>query len=448
VKKYLDLVDKNPTLKHLSSTPFYADLLVQMNMGPGTISEFNELNLINRAIEQMCNREYDKGTLNKDVFPPKAFREWLEEIALISYQTSGVSVQELRDLAGLAAVLASRELTDEEQSSLVDHITMAPFFKMSGVSGRLELTHELLAEYLVGNRFLNFYRTNPAKFASCISQRPWPSDSILFSVMEQGLAIDMDGLANLSVNEALSSDGSRNLVQLLARIPCGVEVFRDKRIALDGGRLNGVCFQNADLSEVSFRGADLTNAKFINCNLKGAKFEGAVLHKTSLRNIPDKGLHLAQFGDCEHFESVIVDGRIFDDYDRFRKWILGQTGVKESSVGPCPNARQLLFLFRKFIRVDGQGRRDVLDRHGVLRGRQEPNAASTEDCLHACLDFGYLEEEHGQRIRRSSGTKYSEMVTFVKNQIISSNLRSLLDSLCRIPGCAHMPGTMHGQGQK
>jgi hypothetical protein len=31
------------------------------------------------------------------------------------------------------------------------------------------------------------------------------------------------------------------------------------------------------------------------------------------------------------------------------------------------------------------------------------------------------------------------MVAFVKSQVLSSGLRSLIDSLCRIPGCTHVP---------
>ena len=95
--------------------------------------------------------------------------------------------------------------------------------------------------------------------------------------------------------------------------------------------------------------------------------------------MPTDAFNLAQFGDCEHFESVIVDGRMYDDYEKFRKWINSKTGIKTVSPGPCPSARQLLFLFRKFIRNDGQGRRDTLDRRGVLRGRHESGAATTEE---------------------------------------------------------------------
>lgn len=75
----------------------------------------------------------------------------------------------------------------------------------------------------------------------------------------------------------------------------------------------------------------------------------------------------------------------------------------------------------------------------MLRGHQEDKAASTDDILKAAIDFGYFSEEHvHDQIRRATGPLYAEMVNFVKNQTISANLKSLLDYLCRIPGCKHI----------
>lgn len=439
VAQYLSLLERNETLNRLSSTPFYADLLIKTELDPKRENAIKEQDLISLAIENMCTREYEKGLLSKEIFPPKAFREWLEEIAAQSYQGGGISAQEFKDYAALAAVFASRELSDEEQRTLMDHITMAPFFKRSETSGRLEITHELLAEFLAGNHFTKFFRSNPAKFAYFLSQRPWPPDSILFSVLSRALEDKLEDLITFSNNEPLSQHGFRNLVQLINIIPMGFKKIKEGKIRLDGAKLQGVVFQNADLSGVSFRSADLSSAGFFCCNLQHALFEGAIIRKTIFEKIPERGLLSARFGDCEHFESAIVDGRLIEDYKKFRKWNTEKTGIKEQAEGLCPSARQLLFLFKKFIHVDGQGRRDILDRRGVLRGKKEPGAETIENFLRASLDFGYFEEERGQRIRRASGTKYGEMVTFVKNQITSPDIRSLLDSLCRVPLCTHVP---------
>ncbi len=439
VSKYLAAVENNPTLKRLSSTPFYADLLVDTCAEPDADISMKEQELIEHAIAKMCEREYSKGNLNANDFPPKAFREWLEEIAVIEYQSHGISVQELEELAGLAPILVSHNLSEDEQKAIIDNIAMAPFFKRSDATGRLELTHELLSEYLAGKRFANEFKTNPSLFAYHLALRTWPSDSILFHVLSQALAAEQYSLAKFAGAESLSSDGFRNLIQLILNIPGGDKIFRDKLILLEGARLQGLRFNSSNLDGVSFRGSDLTNTYFSECSLRDAHFEGAVFRNTGFQRLPENGLLAASFGNCEHFDSIILDNRrVMNEIRSFRKWLSGQTGVKEISIGPCPTSRQILFLFRKFIHINGQARRDSLDKRGVLRGHQETEAPSNEQCLQEAIEFGYLGKVDRDQIRRSTGPRYGEMVTFVKSQEISPGLRSLLDSLCRIPGCRHI----------
>jgi hypothetical protein len=227
-------------------------------------------------------------------------------------------------------------------------------------------------------------------------------------------------------------------VQLIALIPGGDGKFRDRTISVEGARLNGLRFTALDLSGVSFRGCDLATTVFDRCVLKGNRFEGAHLRNTGFLNGTEQGLTSASFGDCEHFESVVVaDRRRFGDVKAFLQWRLGDTARADAASGPCPTARQVLVLFRKYVQVDGQPRRDSHERRSLLRGRREPGAPSPEDCLSAALDLGYLEARDFDQIRRATGSKYGEMVTYVKSQLLSPGLRSLLDSLCRVPACTH-----------
>ena len=439
VLQYLSSIKKNNGLDRLASTPFYADLMLDQQIESQAIESLQEQNLIEMAIDKMCTREYEKGTLNRDIFPPKSFRDWLEEIAIICYQTGGVSVRELLDLAEVGEALAARELTKDEHDTLAEQLKMVPFFKSSEMTDRLEFTHELIAEYLAGKRFVSYMKSNPAKFAHFVSHHPWPPDSIIFSILGEELKSDIDKLVSSPMTEKLSPEGFRNLVQIIINTDGGINILRDNKLILEGKRLHGIYFNGLDLSGVSFRGADLSNATFNNCNLHGALFEGSMLRKTRFEKMTAKALHSAKFGDCEHFESVFIDGQVIEDLDKFRKSVLAQTGVHEEFTWPCPTARQVQFLFRKFIHIDGQARRNSLDRRGVLRGKQEHNAPSTEDCLREAIWAGYLKEDEGkERIFRASGAKLGEMVALVKDQIASPDMKSMLDSLCKIPGCKHV----------
>jgi len=440
IASYLRTTNANPALMRLASTPFYADLLARVFADAQTASAVDEVTLVELAVREMCRREYRKGTLTEDVLPLASFEEWLEELATLSYQTTGFSAAELRELADLITVLSPRDLTDEEQRTLIDQITMGPFITRSAASGRLQLTHEILTEFLAGRRFAHEFAHDQSRFASRLSQVGWPSDSVLFPVLATALRDRLDAVARLPAGESLSPDGLRNLVQLVAFIPGGDARLRDGTVPVEGARLQDVRLVSLDLTGISFRGCDLATAVFDGCTLKHNRFEGAHLRNTRFLHGTEAGLGSATFGDCEHFESVIIgERRRFDDAKTFLQWLVGAGVSGEAPLGACSTTRQVLVLFRKYIHVDGQPRRDSHDRRSLLRGRQEPGAPSPADCLASALDLGYLEAREFDQVRRATGSKYGEMVTFVKSQVLSPGLTSFLDSLCRAPGCAHVP---------
>ncbi|MCR4409136.1 MAG: pentapeptide repeat-containing protein [Candidatus Saccharicenans sp.] len=445
VQRYMKTINSSPILQKLSSTPFYADLLIKLfkddKLTFTSSDEITEHYLINLIIEGMYNRENEKRLINKDVFPPSSYREWLEEIALENYKSKGIYLKELKDLANLSLCLASRPLNDTETNDLISSLLMAPFFKKSDASGKIEFTHELISEYLVGQRLIKYlYNNNTTSFAHLISLKSFPPDSVILSVLVNGLANKLNELAELPCHENFSSDGIRNIIQILLNSNNGFIPIREGLISLEGKNLKDLIFRNKDLRDISFRASDLSNTIFDNCILQNARFEGAIIRGTVFKNSSKDFLKDAKFGDCEHFQSAKLNDKLIDDYDEFIDIISKYTGREPKTEGICPSARQLMVLFRKYIYPDGQARRNMLDRRGVLRGKKEKGAESPEDFLQAAIDFGFLiEEEKGKYIKRAQGDKYGEMVSFIKNQIISPSISSLLDSLCRIPNCRHVP---------
>ncbi|HGE71638.1 TPA: hypothetical protein ENX78_12425 [Candidatus Poribacteria bacterium] len=440
VQKYLKIIYSSPILNKLSSTPFYADLLtdlfkdniISFSSTPALTEEY----LINLTIE----REYEKDMINKDIFPPTAYREWLEEIAIENFKTRGIYLKDLKDLAELSICLVDRKINENEKHNLISSLLMAPFFKKNESSGKIELTHELISDYLVGERLVKDFFKNTTAFAHLLSQKPLPPDSIALSVLLSGLQAKINELAALPCQEKFTSDGVRNIIQILLKSGEGYKAIKEGLISLEGTNLQGLTFRQEDLRNVSFRAADLTNTIFDNCNLQNARFEGAIIRATIFKSNSNDFLKNAKFGDCEHFQSATFNNQFIDEYDEFIDFIRKQTGEQIKTDGLCPSARQLMILFRKFIHPDGQARRHSLDRRGVLRGKKEKAAESPEKFLQAAIDFGFLlEEEKGKQIKRSQGEKYGEMVSFIKNQTTSSSISSLLDSLCRIPNCRHVP---------
>ena len=436
VSAFLSSIRTEPILDQLSATPFYADLLLENFLAGGEAKSVSgEIPLLDLALKRMCEREYDKGDLKREDVPPRALIEWLEELAAMSQEDRGVSVEELADLASVLPALVPRDLSDEHSEALAKRIVMSPFFRPSPVSGKIEFTHEIVAELLAARYFLRELRAGEPRFAARISIRPWPADSVLFKVL---CANDLSPtLERLYRDGSLRPVARRNLVQLIVRTHGSTRPFRESGVVLEAVGLDGVVFDSLDLDGVSFRSCDLTNAVFRNCSMEGAFFEGAVLKHTKFSGSAGR-LAGASFGNCEHFESVLIDDRQhYTDDAAFRRWVEKVTGALPME-GPCATRRQLHHVFRKFVHVNGQARRDELDRRGVERGKHYTGAPDSRECVDRLLRAGYLEEERRlKRVRRPQGPLYGEIVDFVRGGETSTGLSRLLNSLCSKPGCHH-----------
>ncbi|HLI63018.1 MAG TPA: pentapeptide repeat-containing protein [Terriglobales bacterium] len=438
VTSFLQYLESQPVLRELSSSPYYASLLLEAHQHGGVPVAKDEVELLGYAIEQMCQREYAKpGPLKQEVLPLGAFLEWLEDVAETSFEGSGITVSELREWASLLPALLQRDLPELEEQRIVEQVVMAPFLTQSAGSGRLEFTHELLAEYLLGRRLCRLFDSNPARFARLMSVRRWSPDSIVLKLLARQLGGRASQVACLAITESIPGDGFRNLVQLVALIPEGDRALREIG-HFDGARFPGVRFSNLDLSGISFRGSDLTMAEFQNCALRETSFEGAVLKNTRFTQIPPGGLQGARFGEGEGFESIILDpNRLIEDHKLFQKWQAEVSGAPIQELSACPTTLQLLHLFRKFVHVNGQARRDSLDGRGIVRGKRYAGAPSYEDCVQSSCDMGFLVRNDLGGFDRPAGPLYAEMVAFVRDGALSSSLRNLLATLCQRPSCAH-----------
>jgi len=148
----------------------------------------------------------------------------------------------------------------------------------------------------------------------------------------------------------------------------------------------------------------------------------------------------AEFGDLVHFESIYVGKKRIEEHKAFAEWVQEMTGEIKPILEPCPSAVQLRTLFLKFVRPDGSGRRGELKYRALISGKRHSKAAAPEDFVKACLSFGYLQDTRWhERIRRVPGDRYNEIVNYVKDWELSSDIIRLLDSLCRGDKCEHIP---------
>ncbi len=438
VVRTLDRLTASPEIDKITSTPFYAKTLLDIHSSNISNTGWNQFELLDAAVNNMCEREYRKeGVIAKNILPIDSFREWLEELAVESYESNGISPESLRSIAELGVLLAP-DLSEEQEADLVEQLTMMPFLTQSSMSGRLEFTHEILGEYLAGSRFCYELKKNPKRLLSRLAVKELPRDSVVVHLLAEALESDPKALHETLKGSAPTGYRLRNLVQVLAYVSDGSNILKEASISLAGSDLNGVDFHKMDLTKACLIGSDLTNADLSETILQEAGLEGAVFRNTKLPGGTRDELKGARFRGGENFESVqISNGKRIDDYGRFLRWAQQATHTQALDTGPCPSARQLRHLFGKFVYPNGEHRRDELDSRGIRRGKQVAGAPPYSDLVDKAIEFKYLETRQFGRLGRPRGEKYGEIVRFMKNSKMSSGFEDLLDALCSTANCRH-----------
>jgi hypothetical protein len=307
----------------------------------------------------------------------------------------------------------------------------------------LAFEHELIAEFLVARYLARRLLTHPERVATQLSTRRDFGDSLIARYMARSLPsqpASIEGLAGILKEAALPGRNFTVLLQLLLMATPQADLIKKFGISLEGRDLGQVKFLAQDLSEVSFRTSDLTDTTFDSCNLRRARFQGAILRGTRFAVSKRLRLESAEFGNLDRFEHVYVGRTRYDDRAEFAEWLTKTVGAPTSPEEPCPSAQQLRVIFTKFVNPDGSGRRDEMAAVIMSKGKQIRNAPSPDAMLDAAVKHGYiLRIAWHDRVKRVPGKLYDDMVDYVKQWKLSSHMRTLLDKMCDIPNCPHVP---------
>ena len=381
-----------------------------------------------------------KGLIAENHFEENGLDDWLQINGLKCYQDNfkGFSSGDVKEYAEL--VLRS-DLPMEELENALTSLVQFPLFTTGMVPGTTNFKHELIAEYLAAKWLVNTFRSDPMKAARIIGDRLDFSDSLACRFIVKEISTDEEAKKKLSrrIRERTASDRAfSHMLQILVMIDKENDIYQN--FPLDTCDLRGIEFENINFRGASFCHSDLSGARFVSCNLRDTRFESAIISETHFDTIHEGALHGADFAHIEHFESMSTDGKRMDGRDEMRSWIKRVTGASVSVKDPCPAARQLLAVFRKYVHADGSGRRSELKHDALQRGRHYVGAPRPEECAKHCISYGYLQRpNHRQRVERATGGKYDEMVDFVKEWRLSMDIRSMLDSLCSVENCSHVP---------
>ena len=442
VSDFLETLRRNPTFVSISRLPYYCSLLLdEYREDKSSVEAFqSEFSLLEHVIRRMVEREMAKGLISQNDFETNGLDEWLQTNGIRNYHNSykGFSIDDVREDAEL--VLRS-DISEDELRNAITSLEQFPLFTKGLVPGIINFKHELISEYLAAKWLSNKLKEDPVQAAKAMGNKLDFYDSLACRFIVADIAANENvksRLANIVRTRATVNREFAHLLQILVMIDRENAMYQG--FLFDTCDLRGIVFENIDFRKASFCNTDLTGTRFLSCNLQETKFGNAILSETSFDELKDTALYGADFSQLEHFDSMSFNGRHINDRDELKALIEKITNTPSAIKDPCPAAMQLLALFRKYVHANGRGRRNELKVDALHRGKHYPNAPRPEECVKQCITYGYLQRPNDrQRVERAVGGHYDEMVNYVKEWKMSSNIRSMLDSLCSIDDCPHVP---------
>jgi len=436
VGSFLREIDRTPALQTLSRLPFYCEILLQQ-FREGRLCDFgDEVTMLNYVVDQMIDREINKGLLDLGVFVPDGLQEWLEQLAA-GYVEEQRYADISRDEAMMYGELVLRDGLDQNiKNHILTSLVQFPLFRAGSETGLIGFTHDLIAEALAARAYLRALCRQPADVARRLSRIDLEDPSLLRFMACRFGPEQYEAVVGELQRGGVYGRGLAVLLSLLMLARPERDLLKRTQLNLEGQYLVAVRFEKRDLSGLSFRHSDLSYVTFQNCDLQGAHFEGAFLSRTRFEG--DNQLKGAQFGDLSRVQSLLAGKKFLEEPTQLRKWVADSTGAPVPPGEPCPTALQMERLFGKFITPLGEPRRHDLGRVGLLGGKQYSGAPDAGTCLEEAVRQDYLTgPDFRERFRRAEGDKYGEMVRFVRDGSVSDGLGRLISRLCSRRGCLH-----------
>jgi hypothetical protein len=439
----MGLLDSEPNLMDLAGTPFYCEVLaseVGYGLQPTELyGAETETRLLALAVRRMIQREFENGMLKYNWATVEDIESFVKDIAEESLRAEGkgISVDVMTELAPLSL---SQSLGETDIEEAVQQIQQLPFFTGSIDLGRLSFSQEVVYDYLLGILATDYFSSNHGKVVRLLGAVPFSPDSVTVHVIREHVqAINgLDDLYQIALEARPNPVAFRNVLQIVLSLPGTEWIVR--RLSLERGDLSGLRFDGMDLSGLSLRSVNLEACAFQNCTLRSAVLADAIIKRTEFTACT--GLATVDFGDLSAFFSAVVNGDSVDEPDEF----LTAIGVARGPEGPryiqpCDAAKQLRFLFSKYVQPDGIARRTWLDERAAIAGRRYTDPRTV---VEAARRHGYLEwDPVRKRYNRSIGEQYSEMIGLVSKMQVSPRLNLLLSDVCSRSGCNHVLTVEH-----
>ena len=292
-RKFIATLTVRPALDELSSTPYYCTLLVDEFSEDGLDTGDSEIDIIERSLVRILERERSKGDLLVGV-PDEGIREFIESCATTNLFEGGISTEDVQEMADVVTLEWIEEKEEAEaRSRLATQLVQMPLFS-HGYDGRLRFAQEPLEHYLAASHLAQNLQSTPEYLA----RREIPEN--VLRLMSQCLhADDREAVWTLLLEKIRDeSITGRNAIQLAVRMSAHSD--RLAGVQLAGVNLSEIRFEGHVLRGINLDGADLTNTDFSDADLTGGSLNGCLIRGTMFR-ADEEMLNSIEFGEMRRF---------------------------------------------------------------------------------------------------------------------------------------------------
>jgi hypothetical protein len=435
---FINAIQSHPSARYLSDNPFYCRLLADLYSSGASFDQLTESALCERALHDILEREYNKGVITKAKINPTELNDVLEAAAEENLKNdfAGVPIDELRTIAEISC---SQGMSPQEQEDLVMRLVQLPVFTRSRDSTSVIFVHEIIAFFLLARSLVRLVKRDQDEFVRKMDKASLIGRDALMRLIAESVQAERISLWPLIESPRLPVDSLRTILQTVI-----MAAPRDLPVAvkehwLAHRSLEGIRFRNMDLRSANFQNSDLSDVVFESCDLQGSLFDGAILQNTAfLGSAAAESLGI-RLDNASRVHSIRIGKRYLDKPTDIVRALTGQSETAHITNQPCPTAQQVTQVFLKFIRPDGQYRRDSLDMRGFLLGRRFDGAPRNQDILEVLCSHGYLSKHDRPTsgVERPSGQKLREITEYVTHRSESEGLRAAISELCPLSDCRH-----------
>lgn len=426
IQNFITDVSTSHTLRDICIVPYYCSLVADLKNNNQMAIFKDECELIEYAVERLCEREADKG-LDLEIVPISTQKELFSDLAEESYEGNNITQRLLREYVEVYLDNMDPVVRNDQIACLLRHALLTK------MGDDLDFMQDSLKQYFFGLFLLKYLKANQVKVFDNKEIEP---DSLTAQYLIRSASeINWNRIMENELHKLPSSTneiatGFRNLMRifLTANLPEKESLIKRN---LQNRNLTGLVFQDLNLTKFEFQHSSLNDVKFIRCNLTRANFDGCHLKNTFFDS------HCKIMGATTRgaIKDVIrTETKILDNRKAIDRYFYEKTQIPIEQKAPC---QAFINLRKVLVKIVRRGVGYQMPKKFLLMTKCT-GGVPAEKCVEACIENKIISES-GARLRIRTNL-FNQVEPFVKDQEVTTTIKIVLDEIClgRNIGCQHV----------